>query len=195
MEPNFRPARPSDAAHLVVLIDSASRGLVAWLWTTLRSPGQSILEVGRTRILSNTDSPSHYANWTIAEIEGEIAGALTGYWNPEHRDAEEPSDLPAAFRPYLELEAMAAGTWYLMVVSVFPEYRGLGCGTALLGKAQELAHESGANRMSLIVESANVGALKLYHRFGFVEWARRPFVPFPGSCDEGDWILLRKDIA
>jgi hypothetical protein len=44
--------------------------------------------------------------------------------------------------------------------------------------------------MSVMVDA---GALKLYLRHGFVEWARRPYVPFPGSKDEGDWILLRKD--
>ncbi len=193
--PTFRPARASDAPHLTILIDSASRGLVAWLWTTLREPGQSILEVGRQRILTNTDSPSHYANWTIAEIAGEVAGALTGYRVAEHDGSGGPLDLPAAFGPYLELEAIAAGTWYLMVVSVFPEYRGQGLGTALLAKAEELARSSGVGSMALIVESANAGALKLYLRSGFIEWSRRPYIPFPGSADDGDWILLRKDIA
>ncbi len=194
-EPTFRPARASDAPDLVILIDSASRGLVSWLWRTLREPGQSILEVGRHRIRTKADSPSHYANWTVAEIEGEVAGALTGHQIPEPYDPGDVSNLPAEFGPYLELEAIAAGTWYLMVVSVFPEYRGRGLGTALLAKAEELARITGASRMSLMVESANAGALKLYLRSGFIEWARRPYIPFPGSADEGDWILLRKDIA
>ena len=49
--------------------------------------------------------------------------------------------------------------------------------------------------MSIIVEDANAGALRLYLRHGFAEWARRPYVPFPGSMDKGDWVLLGKGMA
>jgi hypothetical protein len=35
----------------------------------------------------------------------------------------------------------------------------------------------------------NEGAYRLYRRLGFREWERRPFVPFPGSDETGDWIL------
>jgi ribosomal protein S18 acetylase RimI-like enzyme len=195
VEPTFRPARRSDASNLAVLLDSAARGLVAWLWTTLRSPGQSILEVGRHRILNNTDSPSHFTKWTIAEIDGEIAGGVTGFVVPDTDDRQrDVSHLPEAYRPHLELEALAIGTWYLMIVSVFPEHRGKGLGTALLAKAEELARRSGAREMSLLVESANAGALKLYLRYGFRERARRPYLSFPGSTDEGDWLLMVKDV-
>jgi hypothetical protein len=48
--------------------------------------------------------------------------------------------------------------------------------------------------MSIIMEDANVGALRLYLRHGFAERARRPYVPFPGSMDEGDWVLLGKEL-
>lgn len=193
-EPTFRPARQSDACELAVLLDSASRGLVAWLWTTLRSPGQSILEVGRHRIRNNTKSPSHFTKWTVAEMNGEIAGGLTGFVIPAPDDPRDVSDLPDAYRPHLELEALAVGTWYLLVVSVFPEHRGRGLGTALLAEAEKVARQNGARQMSLLVESANAEALKLYLRCGFEERARRPFISFPGSTDEGDWVLMIKDI-
>ena len=194
-ELTFRRARKSDASNLAVLIDSASRGMVAWLWTTLRAPGESILEVGRNRILGNTNSPSHVTNWTMVEIDGEVAGGLTGFLVPEPDESRDVSDLPEAFAPWLELEAQAAGTWTLMAASVFPEYRGRGLGAALLVEAEKLARRSGVRQMSLLVESANAGAHRLYLRHGFREWARRPFLPFPGSTDEGDWLLMVKDVA
>jgi ribosomal protein S18 acetylase RimI-like enzyme len=191
----FRQARESDALDLACLIDSASRGLALWLWSTLRSPGQSAIEVGRHRIRTVAASPHYYQAFTVAEIDGAIAGVLTGRLLPIPYKRGDSADLPDAFAPVLELEALAAGSWYLNVISVHPEFRGRGVGSALLSKAEEIARLAEALQMSLIVEEANAGALKLYMRYGFGEWTRRRYVPFPGSMDEGDWILLRKEMA
>ena len=95
----------------------------------------------------------------------------------------------------LELEAIAAGSWYVHILAVHPEFRGRGVGSALLSKAEDIARLAGATRIALIVEEANAGALKLYLRDGFEEWTRRPYIPFPESRDQGDWILLKKEIV
>jgi hypothetical protein len=58
----FRQAQESDALDLACLIDSASRGLALWLWSTLRAPGQSTIEVGRDRIRKLTASPRYYGD-------------------------------------------------------------------------------------------------------------------------------------
>jgi ribosomal protein S18 acetylase RimI-like enzyme len=191
----FRQAQGSDALDLVCLIDSASRGLALWLWSTRRGPGQSTLEVGRERIRTLTASPLYYAAFTIAEIDGATAGALTGRLLPTPYERGDAADLPDPFVPLLELEAAAAGSWYLNVIAVYPEFRGRGVGAALLRKAGEIARLTAAAQMSLIVQESNVGALRFYLRYGFGEWARRRYVPFPGSMAEGDWILLKKKIA
>jgi ribosomal protein S18 acetylase RimI-like enzyme len=191
----FRRARESDAVDLACLIDSASRGLALWLWSTLRKPGQSAIEVGRHRIRTQTASPLHYGAFTVAEIEGAVAGALTGRLIPIAHERGDSADLPDAFAPVLELEAVAAGSWYLNVVAVYPEFRRRGLGFALLRQAEQIACLAGATQMSLNVEEVNSGAMKLYLRYGFEEWARRPYISFPGSMDEGDWVLLRKNIA
>lgn len=191
----YRQAEESDALHLAALVDCASRGLIAWWWSTLRQPGQSIFEVGRHRIRTKTDSPSYYKNWTVAEVDGEIVGGLLGYRIPQPFDPGDISDLSDVHGPVLELEEFAAGTWYIMTLSVFAEYRGQGLGTSLLKRAEKLAQKAAASRISLSVESSNTSALRLYIRRGFVEWARRPYVPFPGSTDSGDWILLKKEVA
>ncbi len=197
LNPNvrFRQAQESDASDLACLIDSASRGLALWLWSTLREPGQSTIEVGRNRIRTQTASPLYYGAFTVAEIEGTIAGALTGRLIPTPYGRGDSADLPDVFAPLLELEAVAAGSWYVNVISVYQEFRGQGLGSALLSKAEEIACLAAAPQISLIVEEANAGALKLYLRYGFREWTRRRYVPFPGSLDKGDWILLRKEIA
>jgi ribosomal protein S18 acetylase RimI-like enzyme len=191
----FRQAQQSDALDLACLIDSASRGLALWLWSTSREPGQSAIEFGRHRIGTETASPLHYGAFTIAEIDGAIAGALTGRLIPMPYERGDSADLPDVFAPVLELEALAAGSWYLNVMAVYPEFRGRGLGSALLSKAEEIARLANASRMSLLVEEANAGAHKLYLRHGFGEWTRRPYIPFPGSADEGDWILLKKEMT
>ena len=48
--------------------------------------------------------------------------------------------------------------------------------------------------MTLMVGSFNSGARRLYERFGFHEAGRRPFVPFPGSDPEGEWMLMVLDL-
>jgi len=191
----FRQAQESDALDLVCLIDSASRGLALWLWSTRREPGQATIEVARDRIRTQTVSPLHFRTFTIAEIDGVTAGALTGRLIPIPYERGDSADLPDAFGPLLELEAVAAGSWYLNVISVYPEFRGRGIGAALLRKAEKIARLAAATQMSLIVQESNVGALRFYLRYGFGEWARRRYVPFPGSMAEGEWILLKKEIA
>jgi ribosomal protein S18 acetylase RimI-like enzyme len=191
----FRPALESDVPDLLCLIDSASRGLALRLWTTLREPDQATLEAARNRVRTHRTSPLYYGGFIIAEVDGAIAGAMTGRLIPIPYERGDSGDLPAVFVPLLELEAAAAGSWYITIMSVYPEFRGRGLGSALLGEAESTARRAAAPQMSLIVEEANARALKLYLRYGFVEWTRRPFIPFPGSTDTGDWILLSKQIA
>lgn len=70
---SFRAASAQDCLHLAALLDSASRGLVLWLWSTMSAPGQSAIEVGRTRIRALKESPSHFSNWTVVLAAEEIA--------------------------------------------------------------------------------------------------------------------------
>ncbi len=64
-----------------------------------------------------------------------------------------------------------------------------------MGRVGAIAQPSGASRMSIVVEDANAGALKLNMRCDSVEQARRPYVPLPGSRDTGHWLMLEKTIA
>lgn len=190
----FRPATPADASDLAVLLDAASRRLVSWRWSTLATPGQSWFEVGRDRILQMTENQSHYANWLVAQSGGRTVGALNAHPMPDPYDPGDVTTLDPVFHPLVELEALAAGSYYIMVAAVFAECRGQGYGAALLAKAEQLARAQGLSRLSLITESFNTGARRFYLRDGFLDAARRPFVPFPGANEEGDWTLMVKDL-
>lgn len=192
--PAFRMGQPADSADLALLFDAASRRICAWLWGTLAAPGQSCFEVGRDRIRNLPGPTSHHANWHVAQVQGQTIGALFGFSVPDPYDRVTLDELPAPLRPMVELEIVARGCWLLQAVALFPEHRRLGHGPALVARACQAARDAGHRRIALQVESPNTGAIALYRRCGFTEWQRRVFVPFPGSDDEGDWILMCKDL-
>ena len=63
--------------------------------------------------------------------------------------------MPAMFVPLQELENLAPGTWYVNVLAAYPEHRGKGHGTALLGVADQLGADAGRRGLSIIVSDAN----------------------------------------
>lgn len=188
----MRTATPQDAADLAILLDMASRGLVSWVWSKLVRPGQSPLELGRNRILAHPDIPSHYANWTIAEAGPDLVGAFAGYVVPVPYEPGDVSGLPDVYGPLLELESIAAGSWFVMALAVYPEFRRRGFGAALLAAAMRAARNSGVSQMTLTVSTENWSAFELYRRDGFVEVARRRALPYQESGDDGAWVLLSK---
>ena len=191
-KPSSRPATKADAATLAVLVDIAGEGMPSFMWSTLKVPGQSVLEFGRERARRDTGGFSH-KNAVIAEIGGEIAAALVGYRLNAPYDLEgsltEASDI---VRPLVRLEAKTPGSWYVNVLATFPEFRRRGIGGQLLSIAETKAREAGAPALSVIVGSWNGGAKRLYASGGYLELANEPAILFPGSPHEGDWVLMIK---
>ncbi len=191
---NFRPAGQADCSDLAILSDAATRLLVSHMWSLGARVGQSWFEVGREAIRTRTGHFSHYANWHVAELDGLTAGAVNGYVLPPVSVAAVAADVPPILVPLDALKGLAAGTWYISAASVFPEFRNRGVGEALIEKACVLARARNIDRVTLMVGSFNEGAQRLYLRSGFSEWSRRPYIPFPGSDPEGQWILMFKDL-
>lgn len=189
----LRAGNAADAANIAVLVDMAGRGLLNWYWSLLCEPGESAFARGRARIRNNPDLVAYCGKWTIAEIDGDVAGACTGYILDAHpTDDGDNSDV---YAPAHELEAMVGGSWFLMALAVFPEHRRRGAATMMLADAENRARTASSSQMSLLVQSVNTDAVLLYRASGFQEVARRAYIPFPGSRDEGDWILFTKEVA
>ena len=193
-ELTFRPATKADASALAVLVDIAGEGLPAHLWSTLKVPGQSILEVGRERAAREKGGFS-YRNAIVAEVGGEIAACLVGYRLDDPYDPGNLAEIPELVRPLVSLEAKVPGSWYVNVLATFPEFRRQGIGVALLAIAEQKARADGAGALSVIVAGGNERAARLYRRAGFTAAAREPLVPFPGYTHEGDWVLLIKRLG
>ena len=90
---------------------------------------------------------------------------------------------------------MALESWYINVLSCYPEVRGKGIGSRLLQLSEEIARAEWLDRLSVIVASDNVGARRLYDRHGFKEVARKVCVKEDWATATDHWILLARSIS
>ncbi len=190
----FRPARQNDCTHLALLADMATRCLTSHIWSLSATAGQSAFEVGRSIIRNDPQHFSHFSNWRVAELDGDVVGAInTGLLPPPSPPpTTPPQPMVEVTRAPNELKALATGTCYLSAAALYPEHQGRGFGSALIDEAMSQAQHCGARQLTLLVGSFNSKAHKLYLRCGFEEWARRPFTAFAGSDRQGEWVLMRK---
>jgi ribosomal protein S18 acetylase RimI-like enzyme len=191
---SLRRARQRESVELAALMDVASGGLASRIWRNLSGTDASPAEIGRARIRDMKGLPSHFSNWFVIARDAEICGACAGYMLPDPYDAGDLAGVPEAYAPVLELEALATGSWYLMSLAVYPEFRRQGFGTALLARAEQVAHKSGAPRIALTASSKNEAALSLYALAGYSEMARRSRDPSGRIGLEGEWLLLAKNL-
>ena len=184
---------PGDAVALTELVNFAGEGLPLYLWDKMKQPGETAWDVGRSRAARDEGSFS-YRNAVIAEIDGKCAACLIGYPQPDSPEEIDYEKMPPMFAPLQELENLAPCTWYVNVLAVYPEYRGLGLGTKLLRIAEELASQNGKSGMSVIVSDANPGARRLYERCGYEVNGMRPMVKEDWENEGRDWVLLAKTL-
>jgi GNAT superfamily N-acetyltransferase len=112
----------------------------------------------------------------VAECDGETAGILASYPGREFICREMAIGLGllklCGFWDVLRLAvpalSIASGVetywdeYYLANMAVFPQYQGRGVGSGLLAFMEQKARESGLNKCSLIVDTKNPSARRLY---------------------------------
>ena len=187
-----RQASRDDAAELAELVNMAGEGMPVYLWQQLASYGQSAWDVGRERARREEGGFS-FRNTIVREENGRAVASLVGY---PLADSPEPvdSDTPPMFVPLLELENLAPGSWYVNVLATYPDYRGRGYGSQLLGIAEQLAAACECRGLSIIVSDANAGAQRLYERSGYRALASRPKVKEGWDGPGENWILMVRDL-
>jgi ribosomal protein S18 acetylase RimI-like enzyme len=189
-----RPAKKADASDIALLVNIATHGGPAQRWAADERVKDAYdpAEIGRLSVLGE-EAPFSWRNATMAEADGEIAGMLMGYREPDEAEPL-PDDLPPFLRPIYELEAEAAGCWYIAMLGVHLGWRGRGVGSRLLDVAETKGEATAARGLALISEDLNAGARRLYARRGFAIRSRRKMVRFPGGGPAGeDWLLMVKD--
>ena len=111
-----------------------------------------------------------WRNTLIAEVDGEVAGAIVGYDGAMLKQLREPI-FPLLIK-YLgsakEIEdETEAGEFYLDSLGVLPHFRGLGIGAKLIVAMCDKAFSEGHQRAGLIVDIDTPRAEKLYTSLGF----------------------------
>ena len=191
----FRSATEDDCTELALMLDVAGRRLPSYLWSQEVGQGQSYFEYGREAIRTDANRNSYFKNWLVAESQSKFVGAFFGFSVEDPYPEIDLEAVPECFRPCIELEKIASGCWLLQVIAILPQHRGKGLARQLLDKAESVAKTSGTNRIALQVEEVNEVAFNTYRKNGYVEVDRRPYVPFPGSDDTGDYVLMWKVLA
>lgn len=191
--PKIRQATVQDAEPLAKLIDIAGEGIPNWLWSQQTEQDQTPLDIGIERAQRPSGGFS-YKNALIADNNRTQLGMVLSYAISEAPN-DNPDDLPTPIAPFVELEKLSVGTWYINALAVFPGHQNEGTGTLLLKAAEDLAITNGEKAMSIQVYGQNTGAVKLYQRLGYKVTASASVRLHP--CQPyytGDVLLLVKQL-
>lgn len=171
MDLDLRPAIKADIPDLSKLLLMATDGIVASLYDGV-IPGLATHEIVGRR-LARENTCDCYANcWVAADTDScgaRIAGKLHAYplddVETDPPDPLVPEGRIAVLEPFDALYRRAAGSYYINVIAVYPDYRRQGLGGRLLDLAQ--AEARGFSQLSLAVFEENASAVRLYERAGF----------------------------
>lgn len=186
-------ARIEDCLAIAELAQLAGHGIPGYFWTEWQQPGDSIVEAGARKAACETTDFS-YRNARLAWIDEKVAGMLMAYrMSAAGSENEDPADFPEFVQPMIELELLVPDSFYINMLATFPQFRGNGVGTALMGLVDELAHALGCNLVSMEVFDSNPGALRLYQRLGYEIIAQRDMIA-SAYLPAGQVLLLTKPV-
>ena len=190
----IRPCTKADCYQVAELALMAGEGIPAFFWEQSRKDNEDIFEVGARKLQSDNDNFS-YRNVSVAIVDNKIAGMLLAYRLPSPHHEEPLDDYPEFIRPLIELEQCVPDTFYINMLASFPEYRGQGVGSKLMGYATDLARQSDCNTLSLEVFEDNENAVRLYRLLGYSVLDQRDVVPHPCHTHHGKILLFTKVIS
>ncbi|MCP5074998.1 MAG: GNAT family N-acetyltransferase [Rhodobacteraceae bacterium] len=192
MDFSIRPAQIADVPHLACALMEASGGLVEAVYDGAIPGRETNLIV--EHLFSRPNATTTFANCWVAETEERVLGSIHAL--PMDAMGDDPADpLVRDDRKYLyePFEHMhAEGSYYILAVAVYPEFRGLGIGRRLMAEAESAARAKGFKETSLNVFSENQGAVRLYETLGYKERARQPVVGHDKIRYGGDYLLMTR---
>lgn len=109
-----------------------------------------------------------YENTFVAEADGIVVGAMSGYDGADYQRFKQPVvDILGNDSGFAELRETETGEFYLDSVGVLAGYRGRGIASSLFKAQIARAASLGHSKVGLIVDEDKPQAEALYHKIGF----------------------------
>jgi translation initiation factor 4G len=178
-------ARPEHAPFIAWVILTAFRShLEKGFWDFVR-PGTDEQILRYLEALTTSEAPhwAHLPLFIVAEVDGEPAAALSGYFEEEHGGASlrpameeadaktgataEPDGMAKALTVLSVIPEHPPGTWIIEDVATRPEFRRRGLIDALMAEIMERGHKRGAALSDISVFIGNDKAQAAYEKAGF----------------------------
>ena len=158
-------------------------------------PGQPTEQIIADRRIKPEGRSSSYTNWWVAEDRHcNVAGGINAYpLDGNCRPTREElltEERIKVLMPMIELDAEAAGTFFINIVAVFPEHRHAGIARRLIALAVEEARKAGMAAVSLTTFEDDTRLIAYYLGIGFTVAASRPIVPHECLLSTGNLILM-----
>jgi len=187
MNIGIRSAGPDDASFLAWVMLAAGRSHLSYgVWDHyVGGTEQDCLSF--LGLIATTEKPHlfHYSTFIMAEVNGQKAGALSGY-DPKvlgmkaftqalpevfQKFGWSRDEQKAAFERYLPwmtcMPGDAEGAWIVESVAALPSYRRKGVVSCLLDEVLKRGRESGYKRAQIGVLVNNTPARRAYEKSGF----------------------------
>lgn len=175
---SYRSASKEDAKEIAGFL------LSAWPVEVFLEMSEDLTEDGFKDIVAgyveSEDTIYSYRNTIVAEVDGRLVGAITGYDGSRFQEMKRPvvEDLKRRFGdvPYASVQETGPGEFYLDSIGVSPDMRSHGIGSglfrAMIGRAAGMGHTVAG----LLVDNGNPKAEALYRRLGFRYAGERDFL-------------------
>ena len=191
MSLSIRPAAPDDAELAARLMYLSMGELADYLFGGVR---RSVDEILASLYLMKNNRFS----WCVADVaewDGQPAGMLASFpgWEFTRRELAIGASLLKlcnfleVLRLSIHAMSIANGVetyrdeYYLANMGVLPKFQGRGIGSGLMEHAEQKAREAGLEKCSLIVDTENPNAKRLYERFGYqVDFTKT----YPGPAED-----------
>ena len=177
MNLSIRPADPDDAVLASRLIYLSMNELADYLFGGINLSVDEIL----SGLFSASGNRFSCEISDIAECDGETTGLLVSFpgWEISRRNIWTGVELFKLYgltnfmRLFMRALSIAQGEesrrdeYYLANMAISPDFQGRGIGSGLLTHAERKAKDTGLKKCSLIVDTENSSARRLYERFGY----------------------------
>jgi ribosomal protein S18 acetylase RimI-like enzyme len=174
----LRPAIATDVDWAAPLVFAAGPALFSYVFATAPAQATDILK----QAFAYPNHAFSYEYAQVVEVADQPAGLVIGYAGQLKRQVDDKvhqvmarilplTNLPRILVNVADLtrikQDVAPEDYYILSLSIAPEFRNQGLGTALLGEMEVQAQEAGCRSLCLDVSYKNVAARALFQRLGY----------------------------